>query len=405
MYDVVVVGAGPAGSTAAKFLSEEGLNVLLVDKEKFPRDKPCGGGLPTRVLRRFPYIEDLIDSISYGSLTYSSSLKYKFKVERDKPLVFTVIRRDFDNGLLSLAKEKGVDLLLGRPVVNLRIEKDMASITLEDGEEIESKIVVGADGIKSVVAEKADLGGRNKRCICMVQEQEMTEKELDRYFSEKRIIHIFIKTQGIAGYGWVFPKKKHVNIGVGIFTSAIKSAKTTNLKRAYEMHVRLLKDMGLLPQTFKIENLKGCTLPLFPLQKTYSDRVLLCGDAAGFINPITGEGIYYAMASGEIAASVIKEALSKKDTSERMLSKFQKEWRKDFGRDLELLARFNDQWGKESEKIVKLLTKDEKLAKLVIGVTGGQISISKYKLLLLTRYIYVNLKDFLSSSGAVNLRF
>ncbi|MCK5112533.1 MAG: FAD-dependent monooxygenase, partial [Thermoplasmatales archaeon] len=71
-YDVVIVGAGPSGSTAAKCLAEKEVKVLLIDKEKFPRDKPCGGGLSTKVLKRFPYVIDLIDSISYGSITYSS---------------------------------------------------------------------------------------------------------------------------------------------------------------------------------------------------------------------------------------------------------------------------------------------------------------------------------------------
>jgi flavin-dependent dehydrogenase len=297
---------------------------------------------------------------------------------------------------VELAKKKGTELLYNKAVVDVKIKKDKATVVMEDGEEIETEIIIGADGMRSIVAEKTNLREKTDDiCTCLMQEQPMEEKQLDKYFSEKRIIHIFIKTQGIAGYGWVFPKKKHVNIGIGEFKTAVdKSKPKTSLKETYEKHIELLKKMKLLPGDFKIENLKGSTLPVFPVEKTYSDRVLICGDAAGFINPITGEGIYYAMASGEIAAEVVVEALNKGDTSENMLSKFQKQWKKDFGRDLELLGRFNQQWGKKSEKIVKLLTRDEKLAKLIIGVTGGQISISRYKLLLLTRYIYVTLRDF-----------
>ncbi len=101
-YDVVVIGAGPAGSTAAKCLAENGIKVLLLDKSEFPRDKPCGGGLPTRVLKRFQYIEPLIDSISFGSSTYSSSHRYRFDLIREKPLLLNVIRKDFDYGLVNL---------------------------------------------------------------------------------------------------------------------------------------------------------------------------------------------------------------------------------------------------------------------------------------------------------------
>ena len=102
-YEVVVVGAGPAGSTAAKFLSEKGVKVLLVDKSKFPRDKPCGGGLPARVLKRFEYIKDLIDSYSYGSYAYSPSLKFKMEFQQNDPFVAMILRNKFDYGLVKLA--------------------------------------------------------------------------------------------------------------------------------------------------------------------------------------------------------------------------------------------------------------------------------------------------------------
>ena len=106
-YDVVIVGAGPAGATAAKNLAEQGRSVLLLDKRKFPADKPCGGGLPTRVQRRFPYIHDYIDSISYASKTFSMSMQHSVDISRDTPLLATVLRKHFDHELVKLAQKKG----------------------------------------------------------------------------------------------------------------------------------------------------------------------------------------------------------------------------------------------------------------------------------------------------------
>jgi len=397
-YDVIVVGAGPAGSTAAKNLAERGVKVLLVDKEKFPRDKPCGGGLPTRVWKRFPYVIDLIDSISYGSITYSSSLKYILKVQRDKPLIATVLRKDFDYNLTKLAATKGADVIYGKPVSNINILEDKAIITFDDGQKIESQIVIGADGFRSTIAEQLKLSNKTGDiCVCLMQEQQMEEVKIKKYFTNKRILHIFIKIQEIAGYGWIFPKKNHINIGIGEFESAVdKSKPKKNLKEVYGRFITTLKKNNILPKDFTSVKTKGGTLPVFPLEKTFTNRVLLCGDAAGFINPITGEGIYYAMTSGEIAANVVIKSLKVCDTSEIYLSKYQRLWKKEFGKDLEIFGRFNKQWGKNSEKFVKLMTKDKKLAKLVIGATGGQLSISRYKKIIIFRYLFALFKDKLN---------
>jgi len=394
-YDVVVVGAGPAGSTAAKCIAEKGFTVLLVDKDKFPRDKACGGGLPTRVLKRFPYVNDLIDSFSYGSFTHSSSMRYTLKFLRDKPLIANVLRKDFDEGLTKLAVETGAIFFQGKTVTDISIQKENAIIELDGKLKIEAKIILGCDGIRSIVAEKTHLNSKtNDICICVVQEQPMTEKEIEKYFTNKKIVHLFIKTQKIAGYGWIFPKKNHVNIGMGEFESAVnKKKERSNIKELYNDFIKMLKEKKILPKNFTPENLKGGTLPIFPLQKTYADKVMLCGDAAGFVNSITGEGIYYAMASGEIAADVALMALHAGNTTEQFLSQYQRFWMKDFGKDLKLLGRFNKRWGQDSEKIVRLLQNNKLFAKLLIGVTGGRLSISKYKFIFFLSYLFASFKD------------
>lgn len=398
-YDIVIVGAGPAGSTAAKVLAEKGAKVLLIDKQKFPRDKACGGGLPTKVMKRFPYMAGLIDTITYGSIMYSSSLRYQMRVVRDRPLLFMIQRKIFDKGLVDIAVEKGTTFVDKKTVVDLKIENDKALIILDDGEKIESQLVIGCDGTNSVVVEKAHLiGKKEKKCICIYQETPMSKKQLDTYFTEKKITHIFIKAQGIAGYGWIFPKKKHVNVGLGEFESAVDPVRPkVNLRDTYEQFITALKEKNILPADFSIDKLKGGILPIYPLEKTYASRVLICGDAAGFINPITGEGIYYAMVSGELAAKLAYKALQSHDTSEQFLSRYEKQWKREFGRDLEQLGRFNYQWGQDTEKIVRLISSNKTFAKLTVGIMGGQLRYSRYKYFLFLAYLYASLKNSLIS--------
>jgi flavin-dependent dehydrogenase len=278
---------------------------------------------------------------------------------------------------------------------------DKVRIFLNDDNKIESEIIVGADGVWSIVAKKSGLRKRGVNFgLCVFQEFELDEKTLDTFFGEKRFGHIHSRFHGLSGYGWVFPKKKHINIGIGeIISRSKKSTNKTNLLKTYKEYIETLKEDNLIPNNIKIDRCKGGALPVFPLEKTYGERVLLIGDAGGFINPLTGEGIYYAMSSGDIAAEVITEALESRKTDEKFLSKYQVKWKKDFGKEIELLYRFAKRQGKKSsEKIFEIGSKDMILSELLLGIVTGQLSIQEYKLKITKRYIYRYIKNFLSNS-------
>jgi geranylgeranyl reductase family protein len=393
-YEVVIVGAGPAGSTAAKFLSEKGINVLLLDKEKFPRNKPCGGGLPIRVFNRFPYIEkNFIDSYSYSAFAYSPSVKYKMKLKRDKPLLATILRKKFDYELVKLAIKAGTKFIDEKSVVDIKITNNSAKVILEDNSKIESEIVIGADGVWSTIAKKTGLIKDYKNiCMCLFQEFKLSPKTIDQYLGKDRTCHIHIKVNGTAGYGWVFSKKEHVNIGITDFKKPSEQKKVSkNIKNTYESYLRILKQDKIIPDDLNDEKIRGGALLTRPLNKTYSDRVIICGDAAGFANPVTGEGIYHAMVSGEIAAEVISNALVKGNTREKFLSRYQKKWYKDFGKDLKLLYRLSSLWEKENEKLIDTLCKDEKLTEYSVDAIVGKINARTCRKKMIRRLLYLKL--------------
>ena len=396
-YDVVVIGAGPAGSTAAKFLSEKGVKVLLLDKSTFPRDKPCGGGLPARVLKRYKYIEenDLVDSYSYEVCLHSNSLKSTIDIQRNEPIVAMVLRKKFDEGLANLATRSGATFITGKTGERIKISTEKAHVFLSDGTEIESQYVIAADGMWSTIGKQL---GERQSCknigVCVVQEYPLSKTTLDQFFSEKRLVHIHLNALGVAGYGWVFPKHEHVNIGVCEFRQAISSANTKkNIKKIYENYLKILKESKIIPDTLQADALKGGVFPTYPVEQTFKERVLLCGDAAGMVNPLTGEGIYGAMVSGEIAADVLIEALESGVTNNRILSAYQTRWRRDFGDDIGFFFRISKQWGFRKDNIVRLFGKDKQLIDIAMNHVMNLDSMKKYRWILARRFLYIYLKD------------
>jgi geranylgeranyl reductase family protein len=396
-YDVVVVGAGPAGATAAKILAEKGIHVLLLDKQTFPRDKPCGGGLPARVLKRFPYIEknNLIDSYSSSLCVHTSSLKYKIDIIKNEPVVAMVLRNTFDEGLVKLASESGAVFLGGKTAVHIKTNTDYTRVTLNDGTAIDSSYFIAADGMWSSMTKQ--LSGPQKTQnigICVVEEYPVSKKIMDQFFGEQRCIHIHMNVLGIAGYGWVFPKKEHVNIGLGEFRHAIDPQREKkNLKALYGDYISLLKENKIIPEHLQIKNVKGGVFPTIPMERTYTARTLLCGDAGGLANPLTGEGIYYAMVSGEIASKTILRAMENGLADEQSLSKYQRWWMNDFGQDHKRFFRISKGWRINTEKFVRIAAKDQKIVDIALTAIIEPSSIKKIRWKIVRRFLYIYIKN------------
>jgi geranylgeranyl reductase family protein len=399
-YDIVVVGAGPAGATAAKFLAEKDAKVLLIDKHTFPRDKPCGGLITIRTLKRFPYIsEEFISSYSFGGSLYSSSLRNRIQVQYNDPIAAFVVRKDFDYNLIKLALESGAIFRDGVSATNIQILNDKAAVTLETGESVESQLVIGADGVWSVIAKKSGLGQHYLHIgRCLYQEIPLTNDLLDEYFTEKKKFQLFIKFMGINGFGWIAPKNGCINIGIGeMQPSSSHQQIQPPLKEVYHDFIRVLKEQKLIPPTITSETFQGGALPLRPLEKTFADRVVLCGDAAGQMNPLTGDGIHYAMSSGMFAANVCAKAVEAGSTNASFLSKYQTLWKNDFGREIKIFNRVLKMLlkGNRNEKYIRLLSRDPQIFTMLFTIADTQGRIQDYQWKIARRFISLYIKDLL----------
>ena len=289
--DVLVVGAGPAGSVTALRLARSGARVLLVDKARFPRDKPCGGGLTGRALKHLPcdvgpVVEHVVDRMvvraGYGGKVARSS---------PDPLIMMTQRRRLDLHLAEQAADAGADFRDGTQVDELEIGDRGVSARV-DGSKVRAAYLVGADGANGVVARHAGLGGGIVHGVAL--EGDVRWETLPREpYDATAWVELGVVS---GGYGWVFPKGDHANLGVGGWMSEGPLLRT-HLDRLAQAH-------GVEPSA--LESVRGHRLPMRELGAPAArGRVLLVGDAAGLVDPLSGDGMYEAFVSAKLAAEAV----------------------------------------------------------------------------------------------------
>ena len=288
---MLVVGAGPAGSATAIHLARAGARVLLAEKARFPRDKPCGGGLTGRAVRALPCPVDLV--VEHVVDRFELRLRYGPRFERagDEPMILMTQRRRLDAHLAEQAAAAGADLRDQSRVDDLEVGADGVEATV-NGTRVVADVVVGADGANGVVAKTAGLGREIVRGVALEGNVSWSILDPERYRG-RAVVELGVVP---GGYGWVFPKGDHANLGVGGWGSEGPRLRyhLERLAAAHGVSVDALSDV------------KGHRLPMRPLGTSpAAGRVLLVGDAAGLVDPLSGDGIYEAFVSGRLAAEAI----------------------------------------------------------------------------------------------------
>jgi geranylgeranyl reductase family protein len=291
-YDVVIVGSGPAGSTAANFLASNGIEVLIVEKASLPRHKTCGGGVVYRAIQQIPDdINGCIEKKCFITEVNVLDINKKIVTQRSNPIVTMTMRKNFDFSLLSIAVKNGAIIEHNCEVVDVAIQKDSVNLKTNRGDFF-AKFVIAADGVMSTIAKKTNWD--NSHLLIPALECEVSvSNDIFRRFSQASRFDFGIIPNG---YAWVFPKRRHLSIGV---LSMCRGAVKLN-----ELFRKYLKAIGI-DHVDKIER-HGYLIPVRPRTPPFAQkRVLLTGDAAGFADPVTAEGISFAIQSGRIAAQAI----------------------------------------------------------------------------------------------------
>lgn len=306
-YDVIICGCGPAGATAGLVLARQGHSVLMLDRERFPRKKLCGGLLTWKSVKLLESIfgesaESLTGSgvINHVSEHYAINTFSKTLAQGELPFPFHFVDRTlFDAHLLDHARRAGATVMEDAPVSHCDTENGI--VTLADGDTFQTRHVIGADGANSVVRKSFPNFDRRRfrRYMAPAIEIALPPEALPKPVEHPELYVEFLD----AGYGWVFPNRDRVIVGIcGLHDKKI------NFSQQFKDYLDFLEIKESLIPPFR-----GHPLPYGNyLENPVHGRALLAGDAGGFVEPLFGEGIFFALCTGLYAGESVNEAFTKR---------------------------------------------------------------------------------------------
>ena len=324
-YDVIVVGAGPAGSTTARECADHGLSVLLLDKAEFPRDKPCAGAVSIRASKQLPFdMTPVVERVAYD-LYFTARQKNGFARHSSEELAYLTQRCHLDTFLAERAVEAGATFRQRAPIKEVE-PNGSGFVVRTASESFEGSTLAAADGANGQTARQAGVAVALVHGIAL--EGNLTPP--GGVPSEWASSLGFDLGGSPGGYGWIFPKGDHLNIGIGgwKYIGPSLRARLDELVRFY----------GYDPAD--LSGVRGHHLPVRASNSPLSSgNLVLVGDAAGLLDPLTGEGIYAAIWSGRIAAQHLAAFIGGEVPD---LDGYQREVERDLGLELMVSRRFHD---------------------------------------------------------------
>lgn len=370
MTDAIVVGAGPAGTTAAEHLAEKGYHVTVFEKGPLRREKPCGGGIPAVALREFSI--DFEGGRVINGVFLCSPQNNTTTVRDEEGKGLSVMRADFDFYLVKRAAEKGVTFKENAVATPFLVGGALRGVRTKEGCH-ESDLTIVCDGAPSTFAREMHLFTGSCADQAVGFQYQMA---VDNAVIEERIGNVLELYFGNAwipqGYTWIFPKDGMVTVGNATWLSAVKQNQV-NLRKSLDRFIER--------HPIACEKLKGTTilyaqshLLWFPgiVKSVYGDHFMLAGDAGGFTSYATGGGLYYALISGKVAGEVGVEALERGDFSKDVLKQYRERMEKRIGADM--------RWGRFLRTV--LLNTDSRQEVLVTAIQRDPWMRGLFRLLL-----------------------
>lgn len=295
-YQVIVIGAGPAGATLAYELAARGIRVLVLEKAELPRYKCCGGGITVKAAELIGIdVTDLVDDIISGAIiTLKGNRPYYG--DSTTPIMYTVMRENFDHALVKRAQSASAEILQGVEAHSVQINCENVEVSTTMGK-FRGEFVAGADGAGSRVAKAMGIINHNTCILGLTCEVRVGREDMAKW--RTRIGIDIGRVRG--GYGWVFPKADHLSVGI-----ACPADKAKKLRHIFGEYLDSLKF-----ERHTVTSWASGLLPLLVGQPTLvCGRAILLGDAAGLADPLTGEGIFNAILSAQVGATAIEKALT-----------------------------------------------------------------------------------------------